>query len=86
MIDAISPALPSTPNAPPPKDAAEAATQFESLLIDQILAAAHEESSSEDNSTNTMWSLAAQQFSQVMAAQGGFGLAAMIRKGLGASK
>ena len=29
-----------------------------------------------------MWSLAGQQCSQVVAAQGGFGLAAMIRKSL----
>lgn len=82
MIDPVSSPLPVAPNEPPPKDAAEAATQFESLLINQILAAAHDESADEDSTTGTMWSLAAQQFSQVMAAQGGFGLAAMIRKSL----
>jgi Rod binding domain-containing protein len=82
MIDPISASLSTAPNEPPPKDAAQAATHFEALLINQILSAAHDESGDEDSTTGAMWSLAAQQFSQIMAAQGGFGLATMIRKSL----
>jgi Rod binding domain-containing protein len=68
---------------PAPKNAAEAAKQFEALLIAQMLRTAHESSSGsvdgeEDSSEDTMFDVAGQQFAQVMANNGGLGLAKMI--------
>lgn len=83
MVDPVSASIPFAPSDAPPKNAAEAAREFEALLIAQILNAAHEESSEEDTSANTMWSLGAQQFSRIMAERGGFGLARMIERSLG---
>ena len=78
MIDPISAATP--PNPPTPKNAPEAAQQFEALLIAQLLQAAQPEDA--DAASDTMWSVAAQQFSKVMAEQGGFGLSRMILNNL----
>jgi Rod binding domain-containing protein len=77
----------AAPSAPKPKNAAEAAKQFEALLIAQMLRNAREGSGSalgdEDDSTaDTMWDVAAQQFSQVLATNGGLGLAKLITAGL----
>jgi Rod binding domain-containing protein len=70
-----------------PKNAAEAAKQFEALLIAQMLRTAHESSGgslddSEASSSNTMFEVAGQQFAQVLANNGGLGLAKMIVNGL----
>jgi Rod binding domain-containing protein len=70
-----------------PKNAAEAAKQFEALLIAQMLRTAHESSggSLDDNdssSADTMFDVAGQQFAQVLANNGGLGLAKMITQGL----
>ena len=80
MIDPISAATPPTPNPAAPRNAAEAAQQFEALLIAQLLQAAQPEDA--DAASDTMWSVAAQQFSKVMAEQGGFGIGRMIRNSL----
>jgi len=79
-------ALPAQ-SQPAPKNAAEAAKQFEALLIAQMLRTAHESSSGsldrgEDSSGDTMFDVAGQQFAQVLANNGGLGLAKMINQGL----
>jgi Rod binding domain-containing protein len=73
---------------PKPRNAAEAARQFEGLLISQMLRTAHTSGSGaglgsgEDSSSDTMWDVSAQQFAQVLANQGGLGLARLITQGL----
>ena len=71
------------PEEPKPKNAVEAAKQFEALLLGQMLRSAHESEDREDPTSDTMWDVAAQKFAQVMAENGGLGLAKMIAKGLG---
>jgi Rod binding domain-containing protein len=69
---------------PKPKDAKQAATQFEGLLIAQMLRTAREGSISDehDSTADTMFDIAGQQFGQMLAERGGFGLAQFIAKGL----
>ena len=73
---------------PKPRDAAEAAQQFESLLIAQMLRSAHESDSEtgfdsdSDPTGDTMWDVAAQQFAQALARNGGLGMARLITQGL----
>jgi Rod binding domain-containing protein len=69
---------------PKPKNAAEAAKQFEALMIAQMLRSAREGAASdkEDSTGETMFDLAGQQFAQMMANNGGLGLAKMIAAGL----
>ena len=73
-----------TPAQPKPKNAAEAAKQFEALMIAQMLRSARETASSEkeDSTGETMFDLAGQQFAQMLANNGGFGLAKLITAGL----
>ena len=74
--------------APMPAKAADAAQQFESLLIAQMLRSAWDSGlggssgEEEDSEMSVMRDLAGQQFAQVMAKQGGFGLSGLIVKGL----
>jgi flagellar protein FlgJ len=76
----------ATPNRPKPKTAADAAKQFEALLIGQMLRTAREsgadESLDQDSTSATMFDLADQQFAQMLANHGGFGLAKLIATGL----
>jgi Rod binding domain-containing protein len=65
-----------------PKTAPEAAQQFEALLLGQMLQAAHTADGEQDSSSETMWDMAAQQFAQVLAKNGGVGMARMVEKGL----
>jgi Rod binding domain-containing protein len=71
-----------------PRNEAEAAKQFEALLIGQMLRTAHASDSGgglgsgEDSSSDTMWDVSAQQFAQVLANNGGLGLARLITQGL----
>ncbi|MBV8845572.1 MAG: hypothetical protein JO307_22425 [Bryobacterales bacterium] len=76
-----------TPNAPKPKNAREAAQQFEGLLIAQMLRSARDASQAEgeDATTETMFDVAGQQFAQMLANHGGLGLAKLISKGLDGS-
>jgi Rod binding domain-containing protein len=73
---------------PRPRDAVEAARQFEALLIGQMLRTAHQSGSDaalgsgEDAAGDTMWDVSAQQFAQVLANNGGLGLARLIAQGL----
>ncbi len=76
-----------SPNAKP-KNAKEAATQFEGLLIAEMLRSAHEASpggldgDDEDSQSSTLFDLAAEQFAQTMAKQGGFGIARVVTSSL----
>ena len=73
---------------PKPRNEVEAARQFEALLIAQTMRTAHESSadaalgSGEDSAGDTMWDLATQQFAQVLANNGGLGLARLVAEGL----
>ena len=88
----VSPAgLPASAMAsqggPRPKDAAQAAKQFEALMIGQMLRTAHESSSGSldgdsSSSGDTMFDVAGQQFAQILANNGGLGLAKTILQGL----
>jgi Rod binding domain-containing protein len=80
-------AAPASPSEPQPKSAAEAAKQFEALIIAQMLRTVHESTSSslddeEASSSDAMFDVAGQQFAQVLANNGGLGLAKMIVQGL----
>ena len=69
-----------------PATVLDAAQQFESLLLSQILRAARESGGgwmgSKDSSAECATDYAEQQFATVMAKQGGLGLAALIASGL----
>ena len=72
-----------------PTNAKEAATQFEGMLIGEMLHSAHESNSGNlsgdddsDAESDTAYSMAADQFAQMMAKQGGFGIAKMLTEKL----
>jgi peptidoglycan hydrolase FlgJ len=69
---------------PKPSKVKDAAQQFEALMIGQMLRSVHEASQDgdSDSSGETMLDLANQQFSTLLAKNGGLGLAQMIVKGL----
>ncbi len=69
---------------PKPTKTADAAQQFEALLIGQMLRSAHEASQDDDNDQSgaTMTDMADQQFAQLLSKNGGMGLAHMIVTGL----
>ncbi len=70
-------------NAVPQKVKA-AATQFEAMLIAQMLSSSRESDASgwgadgDDKTGDTMMEMAEQQLSQVLASKGGFGMARMV--------
>jgi Rod binding domain-containing protein len=71
-----------------PKQIKESARQFEALMIGQMMKSAREAGdggwlgTGDDKAGSTMCELAEQQIAQLMASQGGFGLATMIEQGL----
>jgi len=69
---------------PTPKKITDAAQQFESLLIGQMLRSVREAGAGddEDNASATMYDVADQQFAQLLAKNGGLGLSQMIANGL----
>jgi Rod binding domain-containing protein len=79
-LSAITPA--SMAAAAPQTKVEGAAKQFEALMIAQMLRTARENTDEEDSSSSTMLDVADQQFSQVLANNGGLGLATLIVKGL----
>lgn len=81
-LSPISAAPEAAEATPKPKDAAEAAQQFEALLLGQMLKDVHASEESEDATGETMWDMAAQQFAQVLSKNGGLGLAKLIASGL----
>jgi Rod binding domain-containing protein len=82
MVGAVTSAIPQAPDQAKPRNAPEAAKQFEALLLAQMLRTAHGEEEQEDQTGDTMWDMAAQQFAQVMAENGGMGLAKLVTQGL----
>jgi Rod binding domain-containing protein len=73
---------------PHPKNVTQAAEQFESLLLAQMLKGAHDETSGgwlgtgDDQAGGSMVELAEEHLAQMMAAKGGLGLASLIATGL----
>lgn len=69
-----------------PRTGPEAASQFEALLLGQMLRSAHTseglDGEKQDSATETMWDLGAQQFAQVLAKNGGLGIGRMIAASL----
>jgi Rod binding domain-containing protein len=80
-LSAIVPSVADTATAPPTKIEG-AAKQFEALMIAQMLRTARENTEDADSTGSTMLDVADQQFSQVLANNGGFGLAKLIVNGL----
>lgn len=72
----------AAPEPPKPENAAEAARQFEALLLTQLLKESRPQGEEEDSTMETMWDMAAQQFAQVLSESGGLGLARMIEQSL----
>lgn len=70
------------------KNPEEAAKQFEALLINEMLKSAHAGDSgewmgaSEDQSGSALSEMAEQQFAQLLASNGGVGLAKLVVNGL----
>lgn len=71
-----------------PEKIRDAATQFEAMMIEEMLRSARESGSGafsgteEDQTGSTMSDMAQQQFAQALAARGGFGLAKLVVAGL----
>ena len=72
-----------------PTNAKEAATQFEGMLFGEMLRSVHDSNSGSldgdedsDSESDTTYSMAADQFAQLMAKQGGFGVAKLLTQGL----
>jgi len=94
MSSGISSSLPATTailpagGASQPKTIEGAAQQFEALMIGEMLKTARETGSSglagdeEDSTGGTMLDVADQQFAQLLAHNGGLGLAAIVARGL----
>jgi Rod binding domain-containing protein len=85
MTDALSAIAPSVIDAtatPTPAKVEDAARQFEALMIAQMLRTARENTEDQDSSASTMLDVADQHFSQVLANNGGLGLAKLIVNGL----
>jgi Rod binding domain-containing protein len=91
-MDPISPAMPalaaSVLAGPKPSKIEDAAQQFESLLIGQMLRSARESGSGglngddPDSESSTMMDVAEQQFAQMLARHGGIGLTTLVVQGL----
>ena len=73
---------PSSEGIDKPKNVAEAAQQFEALLLGQMLQDIRTSEDSEDPTSDTMMDMASQQFAQVLSKNGGLGLAKLIAGGL----
>ena len=63
-----------------PEELRKAATDFEALLIAQLLRSARE--SGESGEADAVMETAENQFASILAANGGLGLAAVVTKGL----
>jgi len=88
-ISSTTPSLASLALAgPKPTKIEDAAQQFESLLIGQMLRSARESGSGglngddADSESSTMMDVAEQQFSQLLAHHGGIGLTNLVVQGL----
>src|SRR5204863_8591588 len=85
-IDPISSATP--PQKDTPARVKDAASQFEALMLGQMLKSVREASAggwagkSEDQSNDSIMEMAEQQIAQVLSSSGGLGLAKLIASGL----
>ena len=85
---ALPAALTGTANQPTPQKTKDTAKQFEAMLIAQMLSSARESDASgwggdsADKSGDTMMGMAEQQLSQVLASNGGLGLAKIVMHGM----
>lgn len=92
MLTPISGAAPSGDSgAVHPRNLKEAASQFEALLVSQMLKSSHEDGESwlgtgDDQADSTMTELAEERLAQAMAAHGGLGLSRVIVNQLGESR
>jgi Rod binding domain-containing protein len=84
MTGPVSTILPVTPPSPESRKIADAARQFEALLIGHMFRSVRESGldDEDDSSNTTMLEVADQQFSQMLANSGGLGLARLIVQGL----
>jgi Rod binding domain-containing protein len=84
MTGTLSPIIPSgiASSTAPPTKVEGAAKQFEALMIAQMLRTARENTEDENSTSSSMLDLADQQFSQVLANNGGLGMANLIVKGI----
>ena len=91
MIAPIAASAPQGPAAARPKDdpakVRGAATQFEALLIGQMMKSMHDAEGGwlgdgEDESASSAMDYGREIFAQAMASNGGFGLASLVAKGL----
>jgi Rod binding domain-containing protein len=84
----VAPVTTGAPGGPRPKNVADAAKQFEALLIGQMLKASHGDDedgwlgSGDDPGSATAMELAEGQFAQALAQSGGLGLSARIASSL----
>jgi|SRR5579872_2008124 len=91
MIDAVSLSGIPAPPKDTPQRVSNAASQFEGLLIGEMLKSARESSGGwmgtgeDDAAGDSAMGLAEQYFAQAMASGGGLGLAKMISSGLSKS-
>ena len=87
-IMALTPAVSKTKQEASPGKIAEAAKEFESLILQQLLKSARESPESQSGifssgqSNETFSSMAEEHFAQALAAQGGLGLARLVSQGL----
>ena len=84
MTTPITSALPPPPQEAKPKNGAEAAGQFEALLIAQMLRSARATAGGDDqdSTAETMFDVAGQQFARMLVNNGGLGLAKIISEHL----
>lgn len=94
MIDPLTPISPefaSLKKDDSPESIKKAATQFEALLLGEVLKSARDSEGSgwlgtdEDDASSILSDVSEQQLSQALAASGGLGLAKMIGAGLSKS-
>ncbi len=88
-VPAATAAATNSDPAVKPKNIADAARQFEAILIQQMLKSAHAGGGAswagEDEAGSALADMAEQQFAQMLANGGGMGLAKLVTKGLGDS-
>jgi flagellar protein FlgJ len=87
QIPALSPGLDAPSKKDTPEKIEQAARQFESLLIAQLMKSMHETGSKgwlgeQDESSECASEMAEEQFAQALANGGGLGLSRMIIQGL----
>jgi|SRR5580704_14062986 flagellar protein FlgJ len=87
QVPILSPGLDASSKKDTPEKIEQAAKQFESLLIAQLLKSSHEAGSKgwlgeEDESSECASEMAEEQFAQALANGGGLGLSRMIVQGL----